>query len=416
MELLIIAFAIGFLMSIAIGANDVANSMATAVGARAITIKQAVIIAGILEFTGAFIFGKSVTETIRKGIVDISLITDPNIVICGALAALASAMLWIFLATAFELPVSTTHSIVGGMIGFGIIAIGPEAIKWGKILFITAGWIFSPFIGGFLAYLVFKFIAKNILTSPRNPEDQVIKIGPILIGLTFFIVAAMFFLKVLKIKDFGISFIISACIGSIWWLIGSILIKKFVKENVGKITPHTIVENIFKKMQVFTSCYVALAHGSNDVANAVGPLAAVYVVIKSGIVGSKIAFPRWLLAFGGLGISLGVALWGYKVMRTVGNKITELTNTRGFSIDFATATTVLLASILGIPVSSTHTVVGSVVGVGYARGLEAVNLNVIKHIVASWFLTIPAAAITSAIIYKILTIALPHINFCLSSA
>ena len=400
--ILIIALVIGLLMAIAIGANDVANSMATAVGAKAITIKQAVIIAAILEFTGAYIFGKGVTETIRKGIVDVSFIHNPHMLIYGALAALISAMLWIFLSTIFSLPVSTTHSIVGGMIGFGIMAAGIHAVQWAKVIFITIGWIVSPFIGGALAYFMFKYIAKAILHHRTSPAIRVKKIGPVLIALTFFVISIMFFIKVLHTKQYTTNIGISLCIGVIGWIIGKIFVRIFIKSKGDIFDEYNIVEEIFRRMQIFTSCYVALAHGSNDVANAIGPLAAVYVVVKTGVVSGKVMFPRWLLALGGLGIALGVALWGYRVMQTVGTKITELTNTRGFSIDFATATTVLFASILGFPVSSTHTVVGSVVGVGYARGLEAVNLGVLKNIIASWALTVPVAALTAAGIYKIL--------------
>ncbi len=400
--ILIIALVVGLLMAIAIGANDVANSMATAVGAKAITIKQAVIIAAILEFAGAYIFGKGVTETIRKGIVDVSLIHNPDMLIYGALAALISAILWIFLSTVFSLPVSTTHSIVGGMIGFGIIAAGFNAIQWAKVIFITIGWIVSPFVGGALAFLMFRFIAKTILHHRISPAERVKTIGPFLIGLTFFVIGVMFFIKVLHIKHYLFVFAVSVGIGIIGWILGKTFVRIFVKSKGGFFGEYDIVEEIFRRMQIFTSCYVALAHGSNDVANAIGPLAAIYVVVKTGVVSGKVMFPRWLLALGGIGIALGVALWGYRVMRTVGSKITELTNTRGFSIDFATATTVLFASICGFPVSSTHTVVGSVVGVGYARGLEAVNVGVLKNIIISWALTVPIAAITAAGIYKVL--------------
>ncbi len=400
--ILIIALVVGLLMAVAIGANDVANSMATAVGAKAITIKQAVIIAAILEFAGAYVFGKGVTETIRKGIVDVSFIHNPDMLIYGALAALISAMLWIFLSTIFSLPVSTTHSIVGGMVGFGIMAAGVNAIHWAKILFITAGWIISPFVGGALAFFMLKFIGKTILHHRNSPTERVRKIGPFLIGLTFFVVGVMFFLKVMHMKRYLFAFAVSIGIGVLGWLIGKMFVRVFVKNKKGIFGEYDLVEEIFRRMQIFTSCYVALAHGSNDVANAIGPLAAIYVVVKTGVISGKVMFPRWLLALGGLGIALGVALWGYRVMRTVGSRITELTNTRGFSIDFATATTVLFASIFGFPVSSTHTVVGSVVGVGYARGLEAVNIGVLKNIIASWALTVPVAAITAAGIYKLL--------------
>jgi PiT family inorganic phosphate transporter len=372
--------------------------MATAVGAKAITIKQAIIIAAILEFSGAFFFGKMVTETIRKGIVRPNAVTDSQVMLAGAFAALIAAALWIFIATAFELPVSTTHSIVGGMTGFGIAAAGLNAVNWGKMAFIVASWFISPFLGGFLAFVLFKYIARSILRKKR-PFAAAKQIAPILIGMTFLIVTLMFITKALHYKGaFLMPFSISLNIAFIGGFISFLrLRKKRIKGN-----RYEAVEEIFRRLQIMTSCYVSLAHGANDVANAIGPLAVIYAIIKYGNIAQKVSVPKELLALGGIGIALGVAIWGHKVMKTVGTKITELNNTRGFSIDFSTATTVLLASALGLPVSSTHTVVGAVVGVGYARGVEAINLEVIKQIVLSWFITVPAGAIMSAIFFKIL--------------
>lgn len=397
MLVLMLAIIVGFAMAMAIGANDVANSMATAVGAKAITIKQAVIIAAILEFSGAIFFGKMVTETIRKGIIKPEVVTDPQAMLAGAFAALISATLWIVIATTFELPVSTTHSIVGGMTGFGIAAAGLSAVNWGKMFFIVASWFISPFLGGALSFLMFKYISKTILRKKR-PFAAAKQIAPLLIGMTFLIVTLMFIKKALHYKGaYLMPISISLNIAFIGGIISYIrLRKKRIKGN-----RYEAVEEIFKKLQIMTSCYVSIAHGANDVANAIGPLAAIYAIITYGNIAAKVAVPKALLALGGVGIALGVAIWGHKVMKTVGTKITELNNTRGFSIDFSTATTVFLASALGLPVSSTHTVVGAVVGVGYARGVGVVNLEIIKQIVASWFITVPAGAIMSAIFYKI---------------
>ncbi len=396
--ILILAIVVGFAMAMAIGANDVANSMATTVGAKAITIKQAVIIAAILEFSGAFFFGKMVTETIRKGIVKPDVITNPNAMLAGAFAALIAATLWIFIATALELPVSTTHSIVGGMAGFGVTAAGLSAVNWGKMVFIVASWFFSPIFGGILSFFLFKFISKTILHQKR-PFAAAKEIAPFLVGTTLLIVTLMFIKKALHYKGgFFVPFSVALNIAFFSGILSYIILRrKKVKGN-----RFVAVEEIFKKLQIMTACYVSLAHGANDVANAIGPLAAIYAIIKYGNIAEKVDVPRGLLALGGIGIALGVGIWGHKVMKTVGTKITELNNSRGFAIEFSTATMVLLASSLGLPVSSTHTVVGSVVGVGYARGVGAINMGVMKQIVVSWFITVPAGAIMSAIFYHIL--------------
>lgn len=396
---LIFAIIVGFAMAMAIGANDVANSMATAVGAKAITIKQAVFIAAVLEFSGAVFFGKMVTETIQKGIVKADAVADSHTLLLGAFSALIAACLWIFIATAFELPVSTTHSIVGGMTGFGIAAAGLKAIYWRKMVFIVASWFISPFLGGILAFLVFTYISKTILRKKR-PYAAARRHAPILIAVTFLIIVLMFISKALGYQgSFLLPLSLSLNIAFITGITSFIrLRKKKIKGN-----RYAAVEEIFKKLQIMTSCYVSLAHGANDVANAIGPIAAIYAIVQYGNLADKVAVPKSFLALGGLGIALGVAVWGHKVMKTIGSKITALNNTRGFSIDFSAATTVLIASALGLPISSTHTVVGAVVGVGYARGVGAVNLEVIQQIVISWLITVPAGAGMSAILYLILS-------------
>lgn len=396
---LLVTIAVGLFMAWAIGANDAANSMSTAVGAGAITPKQAVIIAGVLEFTGAYFFGKSVTETIRKGIINPSQITDPTVLIYGSIAALLAAALWLLIATKFGLPVSTTHSIIGGVIGYGIVYAGMGIVNWGKIAQVVASWILSPIFGAIMAFVVFKAISKTILQS-STPVKSAKNYSPIWIGLAFVVIGAMFYIKVMHGKSLLIALRCGVLAGFIAFLISFVILRR----NFRTADPYIGVEAIFKRVQVLTSAYVALSHGANDVANAIGPVAAVYAVATMGLAGMKVPVPRWILAMGGLGIAVGVATYGYKVMETVGKKITELTNTRGFSIDFSAATVVLIASWLGLPISTTHTVVGAVIGVGLARGVKAINKNIVRDIIISWFVTVPVAALVSGIIFKILMV------------
>ena len=396
---LLITIAVGLFMAWAIGANDAANSMSTAVGAGAITPKQAVIIAGILEFTGAYFFGKSVTETIRKGIINPSQITEQTALIYGSIAALLAATLWLLIATKFGLPVSTTHSIIGGIAGYGIVYAGLGIVNWGKMAQVIASWILSPVFGAIMAFAVFKAISRTILQS-STPVKSAKNYSPIWIGLAFVVIGAMFYIKVMHGKSLLMAFRYGVLAGFVAFLISFVILRR----NFKSADPYIGVEMIFKKVQVLTSAYVALSHGANDVANAIGPVAAVYAVATMGLTGMKVPVPKWILAMGGLGIAVGVATYGYRVMETVGKKITELTNTRGFSIDFSAATVVLIASWLGLPISTTHTVVGAVIGVGLARGVKAINKDIVKDIIISWFVTVPIAAIISGIIFKILMV------------
>ncbi|MCK4247876.1 MAG: inorganic phosphate transporter, partial [Methanomicrobia archaeon] len=369
------------------------------VGAKAITMKQAIIIAGVLNFLGAVFVGGHVTETIRKGIVDPSSLST-NIVIYGAFSALLAASLWITIATWKELPVSTTHSIVGGLLGFGVVAGG--AIDWGKVGEITAAWIISPVFGCVLAFIVFSILHHAILNS-KHPMKRSRTVAPIFIGLAFFTIALSFLFKTPLGKNLEISGITaifySGGIGILAMTGGYFLILRFYSNTSNEIKS---VESTFRWIQVFTSCYVAFSQGANDVANAIGPVATIYTTSKTSEISSSVEVPFFLLVIGGFGIVLGISTWGYKVVGTVGRKITELTNTRGFTIDFSAATTVLIASKMGLPISTTHAVVGSVVGVGLARGLKAIDLRVIRKIVISWAVTIPAAALMTIFIFKIL--------------
>ncbi len=402
--ILIIGFVFGFYMAWNIGANDVANSMASAVGAKAITIRQAVFIAGILNIVGATFIGSHVTNTIRKGIISTEVMSDPVVALAGALAALLAAALWVSFATWRSLPVSTTHSIVGAMIGFGIMAGGFSVINWGKLGAVVLSWVISPVFSLVIAFVMFKVIVRVIL-SKDAVFDRSIRFSPFFIGLAMFVVVLSFLFKTPLGKKLSISMpmalILAFVLAAVLGYIGKLLLRKYLVED-----PDTSdgAETVFRRIQIGTSCYVALAQGANDVANAIGPLAVIYFLVKTGTIGAKVPVPIFLLLFGGVGIALGIAMAGKRVMTTIGTKITTLTNTRGFSVDFAAATTVLLASKMGLPVSTTHAAVGGVMGVGLARGFEAVNFRIIFQIMIYWVLTVPAAAVTSMIIYKIIRI------------
>ena len=402
--ILIIGFVFGFYMAWNIGANDVANSMASAVGAKAITIRQAVFIAGILNIVGATFIGSHVTNTIRKGIVSTDVMSDPHIALAGALAALLAAALWVSFATWRSLPVSTTHSIVGAMIGFGIMAGGFSVINWGKLGAVVLSWVISPVFSLVIAFVMFKVIVRVILSKDAVFQRS-IRFSPYFIGIAIFVVVLSFLFKTPLGKKFSISMpmalILSFVLAAVLGYIGKVLLRKFLVETQDNGNG---AEEVFRRIQIGTSCYVALAQGANDVANAIGPLAVIYFLVKTGTIGAKVPVPIFLLMFGGVGIALGIGMAGKRVMTTIGTKITTLTNTRGFSVDFAAATTVLLASKLGLPVSTTHAAVGGVLGVGLARGLEAVNFRIIFQIMIYWVLTVPASAITSMIIYKIIRI------------
>jgi len=397
---LIIGYIFGFYMAWNIGANDVANSMASAVGAKAITIRQAVFIAGILNIVGAVFIGSHVTKTIRKGIVSTDILADPHLALIGALSALLAAALWVSFATWKSLPVSTTHSIVGAMIGFGIMAGGFSVINWGKLGAVVLSWVISPVFSMVIAYLMFKTIVKFIL-SKEDPFAQALKLAPYFISIALFVVILSFLFKTPLGKRLAIGTPLALLVALVLALFLGFVAVKILRKFIKK-TNLTGEEEVFRKIQIGTSCYVALAQGANDVANAIGPLAVIYFLVKTGSVGANVPVPLFLLFFGGIGIACGIGMAGHRVMDTIGRKITTLTNTRGFSVDFAAATTVMLASKMGLPVSTTHAAVGGVMGVGLARGIEAVNFRIIFEIILYWVLTVPAAAITSMVIFKIL--------------
>jgi len=400
-----IAIVFGLYMTWGIGANDVANVMGTSVGSGAITVTTAIIIAGIFEFCGAALAGGRVTATIRKGIIDATPITNsPEILVFGMLAALLAAAIWLMVASTRGWPVSTTHSIVGAVVGFAIAGIGIDAVKWDKIGQIVASWVISPLLGGVIAFILMVSIRRLILNTD-NPFASAKRWGPVYVFLVGFIISLVTMFKGLSHLNLDlsipVSFLLAAVIGMIIAVIGWILINRVKADKKAEGDYHfASVEKVFVPMMLFTACAMAFAHGSNDVANGVGPLAAVYGLVQSGgEVAQKSALPLWILMLGGAGIVVGLATFGYRVMRTIGTRITELTPTRGFSATMAAAATVVLASRTGMPVSTTHIAVGAVMGVGLARGIGAIDLRVIGGIVVSWIVTLPVGGILAALFF-----------------
>lgn len=396
------AVVFGLYMSWGIGANDVANAMGIPVGSGAITVKHAIIIAAIFEFMGAFVAGGTVTKTIRKGIIDPSSIADsPELLVYGMLASLLAAGIWLMIASTRGWPVSTTHSIVGAIVGFAVAGIGMDAVNWPKIGSIVASWLVSPLIGGAIALGLMLSIRKLILNTD-NPFEKAKIWGPFYIFLVGWIVSLVTLFKGLKHLNLEFSamesFVIATIFGIIVAIIGKVMINRVkIDENADREYHYASVEKAFTPMMVFTACAMAFAHGSNDVANGIGPMAAVVSVVQAGgDITQKAGLPLWILLLGGGGIVLGLATMGYRVMQTIGTKITELTPTRGYCATLAAAVTVVLASKTGLPVSTTQIAVGAVMGVGLARGVGAIDLRVIGNIVASWLITLPAGAVMAA--------------------
>jgi PiT family inorganic phosphate transporter len=400
-----LAVIFGFYMTWGIGANDVANAMGTSVGSGAITVRQAIIIAAIFEFAGAFIAGGNVTKTIRKGIIDpSSIVNNPEILVFGMLAALLAAAIWLMIASTRGWPVSTTHSIVGAVIGFAIVGIGVDAVEWGKVSQIAASWVVSPVLGGTLAFLLMMSIRRLILNT-ENPFQSAQRWGPAYVFLVGFIISLVTLFKGLKHLNveltINMSFLVAIIFGIGLAVVGWFMINRVeVDPRADRDFHFASVEKVFTPMMIFTACAMAFAHGSNDVANGVGPLAAVVSIIQSGgEVAQKAALPLWILVLGGLGIVTGLATMGYRVMKTIGSGITQLTPSRGYCATLAAATTVVLASRTGLPVSTTHIAVGAVIGVGLARGVGAIDLRVIGGIIVSWLVTLPVGGVLAALFF-----------------
>jgi len=460
-----IALAFGFYMAWSIGANDVANAMGTSVGSGALTVKRAIILAAILEFSGAFFVGTHVSNTIRKGIINPEIFAGSEMeLVFGMMGALLAAAVWLQVASYYGWPVSTTHSIVGAVLGFGVLYGGVNAADWGKVASIAASWVVSPLLSGTIAFMIFTYLRRAIFYSD-DPIGVAKRITPYIVFIVFAVLTLTMVFKGLKnLKlDLGLgdSLLVASGVGFLAALVSHFLVKKIKRVeqpdrvttrqhiNVSKgvtkalsnlekaaasasglvkaqlqhafddlkaidkdVESGTVieqsseeirtVERIFIYLQILSAAFVAFAHGANDVANAVGPLAAVITILDTGAIAMKSAVPLWVLALGGIGIVIGLATWGWRVMLTIGKKITELTPTRGFCAEFAAATTIVVASKLGLPISTTHTLVGGVLGVGLARGIGALNLRVVTNIVISWVVTIPVGALGAILFYYIL--------------
>jgi len=462
--LLTLAGIFGFYMAWNIGANDVANAMGTSVGSGALTLRRAVLVAAVLEFGGAFMAGSPVSETVRKGIVDSSLFAgDPTAFVCGMLAALLAAGAWLQIASYFGWPVSTTHSIVGAIIGFGVLYGGLDAVHWPKVGEILSSINGTPLLSATIAYFTFRLLLRKIFYQP-NPLKATKQLAPVLAFIVLTILTLTMVFKGLKNWHLDLSFFnalaIAIPVGLVAAIVTRFLVRRIqvdddtptgnamrsqylasslarakkhlrrvqavsdgeVQAEVSELLKHTEnlgaqlaaekgptdspalnkVERIFVYLQILSACFVAFAHGSNDVANAIGPLSAVVQTVREGTVDMQSAVPLWALALGGLGIVAGLATWGWRVMETIGRKITELTPSRGFTAEFSAAATIVLATKLGLPISTTHTLVGAVVGVGLARGMGALNLHTVRDIGVSWVITVPAGAFLAMFFYKIL--------------
>lgn len=405
---IVLACAFGFFMAWGVGANDVANAMGTSVGSRALTIRQAVIVAAIFEFAGAYLAGGQVTETIRSGMLDAGLFADqPQLLVYGMLASLLAAGIWLMLASQRGWPVSTTHSIVGAIVGFAAVGIGMDAVKWSKIGSIVMSWVVSPAVAGIISYWLFISVQTFILNA-RHPLEAAKRYVPVYIFLVGFMISLVTIQKGLSHTGLEVSatqgYAIAVGIGVLVTIFGIFAIRRLKFDPREDSDFHyTNVEKVFGILMVVTACAMAFAHGSNDVANAVGPLAAVVGIVQSGgQVAHNSPMPVWILLLGGAGIVIGLVTYGHRVIATLGTGITELTPSRGFAATLAGATTVVLASGTGLPISTTHTLVGAVLGVGLARGIAALNMNVVRTIFLSWIVTLPAGAILSIVFFFIL--------------
>lgn len=402
-----LALGLGFYMAWNIGANDVANAMGTSVGSKALTIGKAVFIAAVLEFSGAFFAGSNVSETIQKGIISpVVFQSDPRIFVLGMIGCLLSTGILLQIASYFALPVSTTHAIVGSVIGFGVFSHGVDAVHWAQVGMITLSWILSPILSGIIAFFVFSLIEKYIVQS-SSPMQIMQKMIPCFVFLSFSIVSWALFSQGLPQLQINLSFSgalsLSLCVAASAAVVSHFVLRRIPVLVQGPLgVSSSFVEKTFVYLQILSACLVAFAHGANDVSNAIGPVAAILTTLKTEIVGQKSNVPSWLLAFGGIGIVAGLATWGWRVIETIGKKITELTPTRGFAAEFGAAFTVLLASKFGLPISTTHALVGAVFGVGLVSGLKALNVSMFKNIILSWAITLPLCSLFSICTFCIL--------------
>lgn len=408
----VLAAVFGLFMAWGIGANDVANAMATSVGSKVLTIRKALLIAAVFEFLGAVLAGGAVTSTIRKGIVEPGVLRDtPLLLIYGMLASLLAAGTWLLIASRKGWPVSTTHSIVGAIVGFAAVGLGMDAVQWGPVAKIVTSWVISPVVAGTIAYLIFVSVQLLILSHP-DPLSRAKRYVPAYMFLAAFTVTLVTILKGLAHVGLDVSpvysYALAAVIATGVAIVGGVAIRRIQPDRKLEKKQHFYtVERVFGVLMIVTACSMAFAHGSNDVANAIGPLAAVITVADTGIVGSEAPLPLWVLVLGGVGIVTGLATFGRHVIATVGEKITQLTPSRGFAAELAAASTIVVASGTGMPISTTHTLVGAILGVGMARGIEAIDLRVVGRIFASWLVTVPAGALLAIVFFYVLRAVLP---------
>lgn len=404
---LVIATLVGLYMAANIGANDLANAMGTSVGSRALTLKQAVVVSILANLLGAVLAGGHVTNTIRKGMINPELLAGaPEYFMLGMFAALLAAGIWVHLATVLGLPVSTTHSIVGAVVGFGAISIGFGAISWGKVITIAVSWVLSPVVGAVIAGGIYYLIRNRILRSD-TPEKVAMQWSPYLIGSVLVVIVLSFIFKGLKNLhlDLGLGQALAialpcAAVGS---MVGRLWLGHLLRRDEQRADQIPPLQAFFAHLQVMTACYVAFAHGANDVANAVGPLAAIFAVVKTKSVVMQVEVPAWMLALGGIAVGGGLFAFGSRVMATIGGKITEVTPVRGFCAEFGAATTILVCSRLGLPVSTTHVLVGAVVGVGFMRGMGFLDMRLLRNIGSSWVVTLPFTVVLAMTLYKLMT-------------
>lgn len=406
--LLVLACVFGLYMAWGIGANDVANAMGTSVGARALTLRQAIVVAMVFEFLGAYLAGGEVTSTIRKGIIDPELFAAiPEQFVYGMTSALLAAATWLMIASLYGWPVSTTHSIVGSIVGFSAVAISVDAVHWDKVASIAASWVVSPLLAGTLSFLLFTSVRVLILEH-AEPARRARKLIPVYMWMVGFMISMVTLLKGLSHVGVELSLgtgseFLDATAFSVLIGLGVSMAGALLLRSVPTGEGSAGLERVFGMLMIFTACGMAFAHGSNDVANAVGPLAAVVQVLRSGgEIAAKSAMPGWILLIGAAGIVIGLASFGWRVIRTIGEKITELTPSRGFAAELGAAATVVMASGTGLPISTTHTLVGAVLGVGMARGIAAVDLRMVREIVVSWVVTLPVAAVLAIVFFYLL--------------
>jgi PiT family inorganic phosphate transporter len=406
---LALAGIVGLYMPANIGANDLANAMGTSVGSGALTLKQAVVISIVANLLGAVLAGGHVTNTISKGMINPDLLAGaPDKFMLGMFAALLAGGIWVHLATVMGLPVSTTHSIVGAVVGFGILSVGFGAISWGKVIAIAVSWIVSPVAGALFAGAIYYLIREKILESDA-PEIVAMRWAPYLIGFVLVVIILSFIFKGLKNLHldlgFGHALFIALPCGAAGGVVGGLWLRSLLYRWEGQKDKQYFtspLQAFFAYLQVLTASYVAFAHGANDVANAIGPLAAIFSVVKTKSVAMQVEVPIWMLAIGGVAVGGGLLAFGTRVMETIGGKITEMTPVRGFCAQFGAASTILLCSRLGLPVSTTHVLVGAVVGVGFMRGMGFLDMRLLRNIASSWVVTLPFTVILAMILYKLL--------------